>query len=231
MFGKDERLPAVTGTDVPEARRPSEVDLVKRDDAPSDAPAAEEPVEDAAPKAPGWLLWPLRVIAFVVVVPFQLVRGAALAVWGGIKAFGRVLAVPLKGIWRVIAWPFVHLGQALRWCGRTIVWPFRQLWRGLEAVGRGFAWVFRKLGAGLRAVGRGLRRLGGVLAWPFVQLWRGLMWLGGWLARGLVLLGKGLVWPFAQIWRGLMWLGGWLARGLVLLGKGLVWPFAQIWRG
>ncbi|MGR7000360.1 hypothetical protein ACU686_23750 [Yinghuangia aomiensis] len=49
------------------------VDLAKPDE-PQDHTAPPEPEPDP-PKAPGWLVWPLRIVAFVVVIPVQVVKG------------------------------------------------------------------------------------------------------------------------------------------------------------
>ncbi|NUP35187.1 MAG: hypothetical protein HOU01_26280, partial [Streptomycetaceae bacterium] len=99
------------------------VDLAKREE-PRDEPEPTPPAPEA-PNAPGWLVWPLRIVAFVVVIPVQVVKGLVKAVVSAIRG-------ALGAIGRALAWPFRMLGRGLRALGRALVWPFRHAGRAVR---------------------------------------------------------------------------------------------------
>ncbi|MFC4072554.1 hypothetical protein [Actinoplanes subglobosus] len=166
--------------------------------------------------APAWLLWPIRAIAVVVVLPFRLL-GMAFEAIG--RFLHRCLIVPLAWLWHhAVVIPATWLGHWL------IVVPFTWLWRTVLLP------PARWLGKALVTV------LGWVLAIPVMLVGVPLMWL--WenaVVPGAALFYRWVLRPFvtwvlAPIGRAIAW----FLRGIVwflrLGWQGTTWLFRQIYR-
>jgi hypothetical protein len=188
-------------------------------------------VDEQPESLPAWLLWPVRAIAVVVVLPFRL-AGAALTAAG--RFLGRWVLAPLAWLGDHLivipaAWAWRHL----------IVIPAAWAWRNLVVIPAGLLW--RALLPPARWLGRALATLAGwVLMIPVVLIGVPLMWLwekalvpGARLLYRWVLRPIGLavaaaaeflrIWVLAPAGRGLVWF-------LRLGWEGTSWLFRQLYR-
>jgi hypothetical protein len=170
--------------------------------------------------SPDWLLWPIRAIAVVVVLPFRLL-GMALSAIGGFLY--RYLIRPLLWLWE-------HL----------VVIPLAWLWKYLVAIP--VSWLWRTvLFPSLSWLGNALVKLiGWILAVPVLVIGVPVMWLwehalvpaGRFLYRW-VLRPIGLAiaeicvflwkWIVAPVGRALLWF-------LTVGWQGTSWLFRQVYR-
>ena len=172
------------------------------------------------PDVPGFVHWPVRVVAIVVVVPIRLlwelltVAGTAL-LRHVLEPIARVLH---RAVLRPLAWLWRHLvttPAAWLW-HRCVETPVRWLWQHLVVVPLGRLWARR------RAVG----------AWLLRYVVRPSAWLAqrvliipvSWLVRHL------LVVPLSWLVRHLLVLpGSWLTRQLApagrAIGRAMVWAW------
>lgn len=169
------------------------------------APLGHPAAAGTTPEPAGWLLWPARVIALVVVLPvraaWELLRRASAAVGRAVERFlsalGRALAAVLRPVLSVLWVP-------VRWLGRTVLLPVVAV---VSAVG---VWlldhlvmpVVHAIEAVARAIGRavrglwqhGLRPLLRGLAHPFVWAWRTA-------GRVLAAAWRVVTWPLVRAYR------------------------------
>jgi hypothetical protein len=136
--------------------------------------------EDDDEYEPGWLgtvlRWPIRIVAVIVIAPFQVawesVKATGRVAWRGLRRVGRglrraasALGRPFRAVGRALA----AAGRALGWAAtRVLWWPLRWVGRGtgrvlelvyryiLTPIGHGIAAVVGAIGAGAEAVGRGI---------------------------------------------------------------------------
>lgn len=196
---------------------------------------------------PGWLgtvlRWPIRIVAVIVIAPFQVA-------WESLKASGRVAWRGLRRVGRgvrraaaALGRPFRAVGRAVGWVAvRVIWWPLRWVGRGtgrvlelayrylLTPIGHGLAAVVGAIGAGAEAVGRGISF---VVTWVYFSV---LTPLGRGLAAVARRVRDGFGWIGRQIYRWILRPIGvaaravgrfivrvlyYLSRPIVLLGRAL----------
>ncbi|WP_328469267.1 hypothetical protein OHA21_01365 [Actinoplanes sp. NBC_00393] len=175
-----------------------------------------------------WLLWPVRALAVVVVLPFRLL-------WEGAKLIGRFLA----WLWRhLVAIPVLWLsrliGAGLTVLGRWLSAALRVL------IGVPLAWLWRQaLRPVLRAIWQYVLRpvfVAVVLAVTFV-IERVVAPVAGFVYRWVLApVGRALVWFLRAGWQGTSWLGVQLYRFLLRpLGIAVAWlwryTFGALFRG
>ncbi|NUR28038.1 MAG: hypothetical protein HOV83_19715 [Catenulispora sp.] len=208
---------------------------------PQDQPEYDDVDEDDYD--PGWLgtvlRWPIRIVAVIVIAPFQVAWESVKAVGRGIRRAASVLGRPFRAVGRAIEWAATRLlWWPLRWVGRGTGRVFAVIGRGLAAcyravltpIGHGIAAVFQAIGAGVSAVGRGVSF---VVTWVYFRV---LTPIG----HGLAAVGRrvrdGFGWVGRQVYRfvlrpigvaaravGRVLVQGlyYLSRPFVLLGRGL----------
>ncbi|OLE26341.1 MAG: hypothetical protein AUG49_08400 [Catenulispora sp. 13_1_20CM_3_70_7] len=203
---------------------------------------------------PGWLgtvlRWPIRVVAVVVIAPFQVAwesvkalgrfAGRGLAKIGrGIGKAARVLGRPFRAVGRAIGWVATRfLWWPVRFAGRGAGWVLVLIGRGVEAfydvvltpIGHGIAAMLRAIGSGIGALGRGI---GSAAAWfsdtVLAPIGRGIGALAGYVRDGFGWVGwqvyRWVLFPLGVASRavGRVVIRGlyYLAQPFVLLGRGL----------
>lgn len=214
------------------------------------AAESEEDFEDESEEYdPGWLgtvlRWPVRIVAVVLIAPFQVA-------WESLKAVGRVAGRGLRKVGSLLGRPFRVVGRAIKWAAtRVLWWPLRWVGRGtgkvFVVVGRGFAVFYRAvltpighgIAAGFRLVGAGIRGVGRGLAWFYASALKPI-------GRGLAAVGRrvrdGFGWVGRQVYRWVLHPVGvgaravgrvvgrglyYLAQPIVLLGRG-VWHVLKL---
>ncbi|GIE83246.1 hypothetical protein Aph02nite_91960 [Actinoplanes philippinensis] len=207
------------------------------------------PRADESPESvPGWLLWPIRAVAIVVVLPFRLL-GMALTAIG--RFLHRYLLVPLGRLWHhAIVIPATWLW---RW---LIVVPATWLWRCLIVVPATWLWV-TVLRPPARWLGKALLTLLGwlmaipvlLIGVPATWLWEhavvpGARLLHEWVLRPVAVflwtwilapLGRGTVWFLRLGWQGTTWLFRQIYRFLLRpigIAAAMTWryTFGALWR-
>lgn len=202
---------------------------------------------------PGWLgtvlRWPIRVVAVVVIAPFQVAwesvkalgrfAGRGLTKVGrGIDKVARMLGRPFRAVGRAVGWVATRfVWWPVRFAGRGVGWVLILIGRGAEAlydfvltpIGHGIAATFRAIGSGISALGRGI---GAAATWFYdavvTPIGRGL----GAVARRVR---DGFGWAGRQVYRWVLSPVGTVSRavGRVLL-RGLYYlaqPFVLLGRG
>ncbi|MDG4828353.1 hypothetical protein O7627_03415 [Solwaraspora sp. WMMD1047] len=177
------------------------------------------------PVVPGWVRWPVRVVALVFVVPVQLG-------WTALAAFGRYVLAPIgrflhRYLLRPVGW-FIDrcLLRPVRWFLDRVVWqPVRWLfihllWRPLGWLGHHLlvvpvGWLFRVCRPVLRAVGVGLLV---ALGWAATGLLAVAYWIGRVLRAGWEAVRPGVVLVGRVLWAAVRW-----AWRVVELGLGYVY--------
>ncbi|MFL6111925.1 MAG: hypothetical protein ACJ786_11315 [Catenulispora sp.] len=185
---------------------------------------------------PGWLgtvlRWPIRIVAVVVITPFQVA-------WESVKALGRFAGRGLAKAGRGIGWVATRfVGPPVRFVGRGAGWVLVLIGRGVEAfyhavlkpVGHGIAATFRAIGFGISALGRGI---GSASAWLYdavlTPIGRGLRAVAGSIRDGFGWVGRQVYrWVLCPVGIASRAVGRGVVRGLyylvqpfVLLGRGL----------
>ena len=175
-------------------------------------PTAPPPADDV----PDWIMWPIRALALVVVLPFRLL-------WEAVKLIGRLLhrfvLMPLAWLWQhlvvvPVTWLLRGIGTVLRiLIGVPLVWLWRE---GLLPLLRLLhAYVLRPLG---RAIGWVVSVVLEYLVVPVARF------VYRWL---LAPVGRAVVWFVRTGWAGTSWLGRQVYR-LVLRPIGVAVAF--VWR-
>jgi hypothetical protein len=186
--------------------------------------ATRRGTRDEIEPLPGWIAWPIRVLAVIFVVPFRLAWDALAYVGRFIgkyvlKPFAEyvlfpvlyyVIWVPLRFLavyvlWRPLAWVAVH-----------VLFPvFQALWDGL-------VWFVKALGPFWRLLGRVLLEMARAVAFVMTLLYRYLLRPIG-LALRFV-----WVWIVTPVGRAVAW--AW-KHSVVLLWRYLVViPISWAWR-
>ncbi|MEU8656565.1 hypothetical protein [Actinoplanes philippinensis] len=172
------------------------------------------PRADESPESvPGWLLWPIRAVAIVVVLPFRLL-GMALAAIG--RFLHRYLLVPLGWLWRhAIVIPATWLGHWL------IVVPATWLW--VNVLRPPARWLGKAL---VTVLGWLLTIPVMLIGVPATWLWEhavvpGARLLHEWVLRPVAVFLW--TWILAPIGRAIIWF-------LRLGWQGTTWLFRQIYR-
>ncbi|WP_229070325.1 hypothetical protein [Actinoplanes sp. DH11] len=186
-------------------------------------------VDDRSDAVPAWIVWPVKALAFVVVLPFRLL-------WEGLRISGRFL---LRYVLRPLAWLWEH----------AVVIPLAWLWRHLVVIPASWLWRYLIV-VPARWLWRGIVTLGRWLAWPFVWLWGAailpalhavMRWvvvpvaefLWVWL---LAPVGRAIIWFVRTGWDGTTWLGVRFYRYVLRpIGVALAWlwryTFGALFRG
>jgi hypothetical protein len=183
-----------------------------------------------------WLLWPVRALAVVVVLPFRLL-------WEAAKLIGRFLD---RYLIASVAWLWRYLVAI------PVTWLARQIWAGLTVLGRWISAVLRVLigvplrwlwQQALRPVLRALWKyvlrpvfVAVVLAITFVierVLAPVVRFVWRWV---LAPAGRAIVWFVRAGWQGVSWLGRQLYRFLLRpIGIAVAWlwryTFGALFRG
>ncbi|MEV8516744.1 hypothetical protein [Dactylosporangium sp. NPDC051484] len=132
---------------------------------------------DEVEPLPGWLAWPIRVLAVIFVVPFKLAWDLLTIV---MRFLWRYVGVPIwryvlypvlyYGLWVPIRWITVHvLWRPLVWVAEHILAPlFTALWNGL-------VWFVRALGPFWHLLGRVLLEMAKAVGWALNLLYRYLL--------------------------------------------------------
>ncbi|WP_433795836.1 hypothetical protein [Actinoplanes sp. CA-252034] len=193
------------------------------------------PRADESPDAaPAWLLWPIRAIAVVVVLPFRLL-GMALEAIG--RFLYRYLIVPLGWFFQhVIVIPATWLWRHLIVIPATWAWhwliviPATWAWHWLIVVPATWLWV-NVLRPPLHWLGKALVTvLGWFLAIPVILVGVPLMWL--WehaLVPGAHLLYRWVLRPVAAfLWT---WILVPVGRAVVWFLRAVVWFLRLGWQG
>ncbi|MDI6102367.1 hypothetical protein QLQ12_27485 [Actinoplanes sp. NEAU-A12] len=179
-------------------------------------------VDDSPDALPAWLLWPVRAIAVVVVLPFRL-AGAALTAAG--RFLSRYLVTPLAWLCHhVIVIPAAWLWQHL------VVIPATWAWHHLVVVP--LAWLWRTLLLpSARLLGRVLVKVTGwMVAIPVILIGVPVMWLGEHaLVPGARLFHRWILRPLGlaiAATAGFLW-----TRLLVPAARAITWFLRLGWEG
>ncbi|MBG0567254.1 hypothetical protein [Actinoplanes aureus] len=172
-----------------------------------------------------WLLWPVRAIAVVVVLPFRLL-------WEAAKLIGRFLN---RYLLAPLAWLWQHLVVI------PVLWLAQLIWTAVRIViGVPLAWLWQQaLQPALRALWRYVLRpvfVGVLLAVTFV-IERLIAPVGRFVYEWLLApVGRALLWFLRAGWAGTSWLGRQLYRFLLRpFGIAVAWlwryTFGALFRG
>ncbi|MEV6342491.1 hypothetical protein [Actinoplanes sp. NPDC051851] len=213
--------------------------------------------EHREPDTPEWLLWPIRVLALIIVLPvrfvWELLDRCVTAVYRHVlvplgRATGWLLRTLLvvPALWlarQVLRWLIFPVWRVLRWIGGKLWWVVRGILGGVIAllalVGVGlwsyllhplYRWVLRPIGVALAVVLRAVR-VRVVAAIRVVY------------RRVLVPIGQGIAWAWwfsyrrilTPIGHGLRWVGRLTYRrvlrpaGLAIAGSARVTGIALRW--
>jgi hypothetical protein len=191
---------------------------------------------------PGWLAWPIRVLAVVFVVPFKLAWEALAWV---LRVLWRYVGAPITEhviqpllyyvIWLPLRWVTVYLlWTPLAWLARRVIAPAAAaLWHAAVRLGRALAplrrvlgrilgWVLLVLDRVLHQVGRVLAEVGRAVGWAMRQLYGYVLTPVG---KALALLWRWVVVPVAAA---VAWAWN---HSVVLLWRYLVViPLRFVWR-
>lgn len=171
------------------------------------------------PDVPAWILWPVRAVAVVTIVPLRLL-------WELLGAVARVVAPPIAWVWHyVVVVPLSFLWHYV------VVVPLSFLWRYLVAVPVSFlwhylvvvpvVWVAKWLWARREPIGRFLTRfVFRPVAWVLYYV---LVVPIVWIARTLKPVWRALGHAIVAVWKG-------TGQVLTLLGRGIAFLFEGLYR-
>jgi hypothetical protein len=203
---------------------------------------------DEVQPLPGWLAWPIRVLAVIFVVPFKLAWDAFAWVMRGLWQYvgapiAEYVLIPFLHyvVWIPLRWVTVHiLWIPLRWIAVHILWT-ALVWFAryvLVPVARGIWWLLRATAPFWNLLGRVLLEAGRAVAWAVGLVHRYLLTpIGRAIAfvwrRVVVPVGMAIAWAWNHsvvlLWRYLVVIPlRFVWRYAVVIPIGFVWRYAVV---